>query len=100
MTNIYTAACESALSERLREVAEQTRRRELDGYRTQYAKGAAQHQTMIVAARKIAPKKYRGYTVAQLEATEVLFTRLATASDAELTAHLRSVVQRARTVAS
>lgn len=45
--------------------------------RAQYAKNLAQLTAMLEAARLAAPKRYRGYTVAELETAVARYTLLA-----------------------
>lgn len=67
-----------------------------DQLRAQYAENALQLRRMLRTAETVAPKKYRGYTVEQLRDKVATFTRLSTASDADLLAHLAETKIRIR----
>lgn len=68
----------------------------LDAMRHQYGRNAQGLADMAAKARAVAPKKYRGYTVAELEEKAELFNRLATGSDDALRAHLAACFDNVR----
>jgi hypothetical protein len=56
--------------------------------RQQYTKNLEQMRGMLERARKVAPKKFLGYTVEKLEESVARFENIVAMDDAELSAHL------------
>ncbi len=67
-----------------------------DQIRAQYARNAAGLRRMLAQAEAVAPRKYRGYTAADLCEKVSTYERLSTASDADLLAHLVDAKARIR----
>jgi hypothetical protein len=60
--------------------------------RQQYAKNLEQMRGMLEKARKVAPKKVGGYTVAQLEGHVARFEEIVAMDDETLQAHLSTML--------
>ena len=60
--------------------------------RLQYERNLAQLEGMLVEARKIAPRRYRGYSVEKLEAHVARYTAIVALSDDEMRAHVQNVI--------
>ncbi len=59
-----------------------------DHLRAGYARNLTSLRLMLAKAEAVAPRKYRGFTVAQLQDRVAEYARLAVAGDADLRAHL------------